>query len=225
MGQITLAQYRTNVRGLVGDTSYDMTLTDQAINWFINEIHNNNHIRYMEESDMVNISAGDTIADLPDDLNNMLALTSTSPQVLDILRGRMEFGDFMKLYPGWATYTPQQVRRWTDFSNQMRLAAPALTDTILAIDYIRIPTAMVADNDITDIPDTYEELVSKGGLARLMEINEDYGEAATERNNLDPLLTAFISNEGRGGLTVGPTVMRTNRGRIGRGVYNADRDF
>lgn len=225
MGQITLSQYRSNVRGLVGDTSYDVTLTDQAINWFINEIHNNNHIRYMEEADTVNISAGDTVADFPDDVNNILGLTSTSPQILDVLQQRMEFGDFMKLYPGWQTYTPQQVRRWTDFSNQMRLAAPALTDTILAIDYIRIPTPMVDDNDTTDIPDTYEELVSKGGLARLMEINEDYGEAATERNNLDPLLTAFISNEGRGGLTVGPTVMRTNRGRIGRGVYNADRDF
>lgn len=225
MGQITLAQYRTNVRGLVGDTSYDMTLVDQAINWFIYEIHNNNHIRYMEKSETLSASANDTVIDLPTDLNNMLGLVTLTPQVLDIFRFRVEYGDFMKLYPGYATYTAQQLRRWTDYSNKMRLAAPLLADTTIQCDYIKVPVVMVNDIDTTDIPDTYEELVSKGGLARLMEVNEDYGEAATERNNLDPLLTAFISNEGRGGLTTGPTIMRTNRGRIGRGVYNTERDF
>jgi len=219
MGQITLAQYRANVRGLVGDTAYDMTLVDQAINWFIYEVHTNNHIRYMETSDEVDISAGDTTADFPDDLNSILSLTMTSPQHLDILRHYVEYGDFMKLYPGWATYNPRLVYQWTDFANGMRLAAPAKQDTILAIDYIRNPVPMIDDEDTTDMPDQYEELISKGGLARLMEINEDYGEAATERNNLDPLLTAFISTESRGGLKAGPIIMRSNRGRVGRGSY------
>lgn len=219
MGQITLAQYRTNVRGLVGDTAYDLTLVDQAINWFVNEIHTNNHIRYMEESDEVDISAGDTTADFPDDMKAMLSLTMTSPQVLDVMRKYVEYGDFMKRYPGWATYNPRQVWEWTGFANGMRLAAPAMSNTVLAIDYIRDPVVMIADDDTCDVPDKYEELVSKGGLARLMEINEDYGEAATERNNLDPQLTAFIASEARGNIQVGPIIMRSNRGRVGRGSY------
>lgn len=219
MGQLTLADYRTNVRGLVGDTAYDLTLTDQAINWFIYELHNNNHIRYMETEDEVDIAAGDTTGDLPDDLNTILSLTMTSPQHLDILRHYVEYGDFMKLYPGWKTYNARQVSQWTDFANAMRLAAPALTATTIDIDYLRNPVVMVADTDTTDLPDIYEELASKGALARLMEINEDYGEAATERNNLDPLITTFIKNEGRGGIKAGPTIMRSNRGRVGRGSY------
>lgn len=225
MGQLTLANYRTNVRGLVGDTAYDLTLTDQAINWFIFELHNNSHIRYMETEDEVDISAGDTTGDFPDDLNTILGLNMTSPQQLDILRQFMEYGDFMKLYPGYATYNPRQVAQWTDFANAMRLAAPALTNTVLHLDYLRNPVIMVNDEDTTDIPDIYEELVSKGGLARLMEINEDYGEAATERNNLDPLVTTFIKNEGRGGIKAGPTIMRSNRGRMGRGSYKQGEDL
>lgn len=224
-GTIPFSQYRTNVRGLVGDTAYDMTLVDQAINWFIYEIHNNTHIRYMETEDESDVSAGDTSVDLPDDVNTILGLTLLTPQVWDLLRERVEYGDFMKLYPGYATYTAQQIRKWTDFANAMRLAAPALTDATIHVDYLRTPVVMVDDTDTTDIPDVYEELVSKGSLARLMEINEDYTEAESERDNLAPLLTAFIRNEGRGGMTTGPTVMRTNRGRIGRGLYDASKDF
>lgn len=219
MGSITFAQYRSNVRGLVGDTAYDLTLVDQAINWFVNEIHTNNNIRYMETSDEIDISADDTTADFPDDMKQMLSLTMTSPQHLDIMRKYIEYGDFMKLYPGWETYNPRLVLQWTGFGNSMRLAAPALQDTVLAIDYIRDPVPMVNDGDTCDVPDKYEELVSKGSLARLMEINEDYGEAATERNNLDAQLTAFVATEGRGKPQVGPIIMRSNRGRVGRGSY------
>lgn len=222
---IPLSQFRANVRNLIGDSEYDATLVDQAINWFIQEIHNNTQFRYMEEEDEIDISANDVTADLPDDIATILALNMTSPQVADILRYYVEYGDFMKLYPGYETYSARQVRQWTDYGNQMRLAAPANVDTTIHIDYIRTPVVMVEDDDTCDVPDQYEELVSKGALARLMEINEDYGEAQTERNNLDPLLTAFIKNEGRGGIKAGPTVMRSNRGRIGRGVYRADRDF
>lgn len=224
-GTIPLSQYRKNVRGLVSDSSYDQVLTDQAINWFINEIHNNSRIRYMETNDQIYVSAGDTDAPWPDDFQTRLYLNMISPQALPLKRLFLEYGDFMELYPGYRTYTPIQVTRWTDFGNGIRFAAPVKAATTLDLDYLRRPVTMVADGDTTDIPDAYEELVSRGALARLMEINEDYAEASNERENLDPLLVTFIRNEGRGGAKVGASVMRTNRGRMGIGGYRADRDF
>jgi hypothetical protein len=225
-GEITLAQYRKNVRGLVGDASYDLTLVDQAINWFINEVHFNHRIRYMETNDQLYVSAGDTEVDWPDDFQTRLYLTLISPQVIPLKSGYVEYDDFMSNYANYLVSNRAQIGTWTDFGNGMRFAAPSLTDATLNLDYLRRPTPMIEDTDTTDMPDQYEELISKGALARLMEINEDYAEAVSERNNLDPQLTAFVRNEGRGGAKVGPTTMRTNRGRLGaRGPFRADRDF
>jgi hypothetical protein len=210
----------------VGDSSYDLTLVDQAINWFINEVHNNSRIRYMETNDQLYISAGDTDVDMPDDFQTRLWMGLTSPQVVPLNKSFVEYNDFMQNYANYLTSNPAQIGVYTDFGEGIRFSAPSLTDAVINLDYLRRPTPMVNADDTTDMPDAYEELISKGALARLMEINEDYAEASTERNNLDPLLTTFIRNEGRGGAKVGPTIMRTNRGRLGaRGPFRADRDF
>jgi hypothetical protein len=224
-GSITLAAYRQNVRGLVGDSSYDLALVDQAINWFINEIHNNSRIRYMETNDQLYVSAGDTEVDWPDDFQTRLFISLISPQVYPLNKQYTEYETFMANYTNYRVSNHAQIGTWTDFGLGMRFAAPALTDATIDLDYLRRPTPMIADDDTSDVPDAYEELVSKGALARLMEINEDYGEASTERQNLAPLLTTFIRNEGRGGAKVGPTVMRTNRGRNARGPFRPDRDL
>lgn len=225
-GTIPLSQYRTNVRGLVGDADYDLTLVDQAINWFINEVHNNSRIRYMETEDDLYPSSGDTTVDFPDDFQTLINLTLTSPQVISLMRNYVAYNEFIEQFPGFTVYSPAQINEWTDFGNAMRFSAPAKTDSVIHIEYLRRPTEMVEDDDTTDMPDAYEELISKGALARLMEINEDYAEAAQERNNLDPLLTTFIRNEGRGQIKVGPNIIKPNRGRAGgRGSWRADRDF
>jgi hypothetical protein len=219
-----LSDIRASVRGRLDDTQYDQATIDEAINWFHYEVFNDHRIRFMESSDDIYVSAGDTSADMPDDMQTMLNVHVTSPQVYNILNRYMEYGDFMKNYPGYATYTPSQVQAWTDFGNGMRLAAPALTDATVSIDYLRRPQTLVDDNDTSDIPDQYGEMVVLGALARCMERNEDYGEAASERANLAPLVTSFVRNEGRGGMKIGPTIMRTNR-RSPRGSYNASKDF
>jgi hypothetical protein len=199
-GTITLAQYRDNVRNLVGDASYDLTLVDQAINWFINEIHNNSRIRYMETNDQLYVSAGDTEVDWPDDFQTRLWIGLISPQVVPLNKSYVEYNDFMQNYANYLTSNRAQIGVFTDFGPGIRFSAPSKTDAILNLDYLRAPTPM--------------------------EINEDYDEASNERGNLAPLLTTFIRNEGRGGAHVGPTVMRTNRGRLGaRGPFRADRDF
>lgn len=224
-GTIPLSKFRANVRGLVSDPEYDLTLIDQAINWFIFELHSNSRIRYMEANDQLYPSTGDTDVDWPDDFMTLLDLSLVSPQVLPLTKNFVEYADFMQLYTNYLTSKPVQIGTWTTFGSGIRFSAPSKTNAILNVDYLREPTLMVDATDTTDIPDRYEELVSKGALARIMEINEDYAEAQSERNNLSPLLTAFIRNEGRAGSKVGPTIMRTNRAGTSRGTFRTDRDF
>jgi hypothetical protein len=222
---MTLAEIRLSVRNKLDDSQYDATLVDEAANWFVNEIFNNNRIRTMEETDTLQIAQGATSAAFPEDFQTLLNLSVTSPAIYTLMDNFMEYGDFIKLYPGFATYTQAAIRNWTDFANGMRFSAPANASHTVFIEYLRRPNTMEDDGDECEIPDAYRKMVTIGTLAEMMERNEDYAEAAQERNKLSPLVTTFIRNEGRGQTKVGPTIMRSNRRGYRAGGYNAARDF
>ena len=210
---MTLAEIKSSVRGLLDDTEFDGDRIREAANWFVYELFNNTRTRLMEESDTISASAGDTTADFPDDLMTRINIYTTVPSVYEMNNNYVEYGDFMKGHANFASATSALARIWTDFGNKMRFAQPLSVAHTFQIDYLREPVAMVADSDECEVPDRYSELVSKGTLVRVMEMNEDYLEAAQERSNLEPLVTAFIRNEARGGGKTGPTIIRTNRGR------------
>ena len=201
------------VRGKLSDDSFPTSLIDPAANWFVNSIFNDHAIRKMETNDQISGNAGDTEIDLPSDIQTMLkeGLAVISPQIYHLSDYFMEYGDFMKSFPNFASATPAALTRWTDFSNTIRPAAPLLTDTTINIDYLRLPVQMVNPTDECEIDDAYQEMVVLGTLARCMQTNEDYPEAAQELANLAPLITAFVAQEGRGQLKSGPTVIRSNR--------------
>jgi hypothetical protein len=221
---MVLSDLRFSVRNRLDDTSFDQATVDESINWFVFEVCNDHRLRIMEANDDMFISAADVMADFPDDMQTIINLHVTSPQVYNILNRYIEYGDFMRNYPGYQTYAASQLYSWTDYGNAMRFAGPVLADTTVNIDYLRRPTTMVADTDVCEFQDQYFEMVVLGALARCMERNEDYAEAQSERGKLAPLMTAFIRNEGRGQIKLGPTIMRSNR-RGPRGSYRADRDF
>lgn len=223
----TLANYRGNVRGLLVDIDYDSTLIDQAINWAVYELCTNNRLRIMEDSATLTASQGDTTLTMPATMMTLIkeGFYLTSPQKIELGKNYMEYGDFMKAYPNFATQNQQQAYTWTDFGNKVRFSAPLNAAHTFQVDFLKTPPTMTADADQCIIPDRYEELVSKSAFARIMEINEDYAEAAQERDNFTPLRTTFIQKEARGtGFKTGPGIMRTNRGRVGK-QWRADRDF
>lgn len=221
---MTRTQYVTAVRGLLVDDQYDETLIIQALNWFVYELCNNNHLRIMENSEELTASQGDTELEFPEDMMTLVkeGFYLTSPQVIDMGPNYVDYGYFMKNYANFASATQARARVWTDFGNMARFAAPLNADHTFQCDYLREPASMEEDEDECEIPDRYSELVAKGTLARIMEINEDYAEAQQERDNYAPLMTTFIRNESRGGFKTGPNIVRTNRGR---GQYRVDRDF
>ena len=201
------------VRGKLQDVTYDETLVDNAINWFVNDLFTNNRTRLMEANDQLFPSANDTEVDLPDDYQTVIkeGLWITSPQTYQMIQYFMEYGDFMKAFPGFVGYPAHALTNWTFFGNTIRFSAPLLASTTINIDYLREPVAMVNDTDTCEVPDLYQELVVLGALARCMQTNEDYDEASQEFANLAILRTAFIKNEGRAAQKTGPIIMRSNR--------------
>lgn len=205
------------VRDLLQDDAFSQDTIVRAANWFQNELCNKNRLRIMEESDLLTANIGDTTADLPNDIQRIVTLYVTAPQKYDLMKNYREYGEFMELYPDFATATQHQLSYWTDWGNAMRFSAPLNAAHTIQIDYLRRPKKVSKDGDSWEFPDQYDEMLAKGTLVRCMEINEDYDEAARERALLQPLVTDFIKNEARGQIKTGPVIMRTNRRRIWNG--------
>lgn len=216
---MTLSQIIASVRRLLQDDEYDAATITEAANWFVYELFNNNHTRFMEATTTLEVSPGDTGVDFPEDLLAWTTIYLTTPQVYDMSSYYHQYGDFMKAHANFATATSAQARDWTDFGNSMRFASPLSADSVFNLDYIREPVPMENVGDSCEVPGRYAELVAKGTKARIMEIDEDYDEAKQERNLLAPLVTTFIRNEARGGGKTKPTIMRTNRRAVSGGRY------
>lgn len=214
---LQLADVRQAVRSNLDDPQYDGSKIDSAINWFQFEIFNNTRTALMETTATLTPSAGDSSVGLPTDLQALTNATVTVPSVYSIWKNKVEAQTFDEYFPGFDTYDPRNLYEWCVYGRLMRFSAPLLSNTTIRIDYVRRPVAASEASPSLEIPDQYFELAVLGAQARVMEVNEDFAEAAQIRNNLDPLLTTFIRNEARGGQTAGPSIMRSNRRRTGGG--------
>jgi hypothetical protein len=210
---MTLADIVTSVRGLLTDDQFDEDLIKEAANWFVYELFNNTRTRLMESSDTITVLANATTADFPSDFMTWIAIYRTVPNVAPITEEYIPYAQFMQRHANFASAVSARQSDWTMYGNAMRFAAPLNAAHTFQIDYLREPTPMEDDGDDCEVPDRYSELVSKGTLARIMEINEDYAEAAQERTNLETLVNTFIRNEARGGGKTGPIIMNSRRRR------------
>lgn len=210
---MTLNDITAAVRGKLQDTSFDQTLITNAANWFVDSVLADHNIRFMEKNKTLFASAGDTSMKVPSDYNTMIkeGFLLVSPQVYELGALYLEYGDFMKRFPDFQTASAANPWHWTDFANTIRFSSPLLADAEFNLDYIQKVSHMVNLTDTCIIPDNYTEMVVLGALERCMQTNEDYGEASQEIANLQPLITAFVVNEGRGQFKTGPTIMRSNR--------------
>jgi len=202
-----------SVRGQIDDDTFSAALITEASNWFVDEVCNNNHLRRMEDSESLNADTEDTTMDFPDEMKTMISLYLTVPQVYDMGKSYMSYGDFMQSHANFATATAARAQQWTDFGNAVRFAAPIDATHEFQLDYLRKPIPVVDDNDEYDFADNYNELLVMGTLVRVLERDEDYVVAGQKRDIMEPLMTAFVKNESRGQIKTGGNVIRTGRGR------------
>jgi hypothetical protein len=214
----------TAVRTQLGDDGYDGDSIAEAGNWFVDEVCNNNHLRRMEDSDELSADIGDTTMDFPDTMKTMVSLYLTSPQVFDMTKRYVAYGDFMRSYANFASATASQASFWTDWGNAVRFSAPLNVAHTFQCDFLRNAVHVEDDSDEYDFPTSYDELLVAGATIRVMEIEEDYETASQKRDIMAPLMTTFIKNESRGQIKTGPNIMRTNRSR-GRSVGVRESEF
>lgn len=210
---LTLSQIREGVRRKLSDDQYDATVIDEAANDFQNQLFTDHRIRRMETSTTLSVTSGETDMLLPSNFLTILNLTSfNSDNQFDTITDLyLPYAEFSNKYPNYAQAHQARPRIWTDFGNSIRFSAPSNAAYSFATDFLRVPELMEADGDEAEVTTTYREMFILGTLARVMDVNEDYDISQFEREKLDGLITAFVRNEGRSQIKVGPNIIRTRR--------------
>lgn len=222
--KITLSEIRSDVRGLLDDAAFDSVTIDRAANDFQNELFTRYHLKQAESSDTLTVSSGDTRVDFPDDYLTIMEMTViySATQYNNIKRHHTNYELFMRDYANYTVATAARPQTWTDFNNGARFTQPSDAAYTINLDYLRLPEMMIASSDESEIRSVWSEMINRGTLARVMEINEDWEEATQVRDLLAPLITTFVAREGRGRVKTGPSIISQGRSR---GVYRPDRDF
>lgn len=225
--QFTLGNIRTAVKDKLDDNQFSDASIDRAANDFQFELLNDNRIRFMEKRATLTTSNGATSVALPTDFMNLINMTvlDSATAFRDITKsGFNEYDTFMASFGNYTVAASSKIYDWTFFGEAIRFGAPANGAYNINIDYMRSATVMVASGDLCEIPVNYRELMTLGTLQRVMRINEDYNESAQEKAELQRLRVSFIKNYARGGVKVGPQIIKSNRGGTSS-RWRADRDF
>lgn len=223
--KFTLGDIRAAVKDKLDDQGFSDASIDRAANDFQFEIFNDNRIRFMEKSAVLSPSSGAVSVDLPNDFMNLINMTvlDNATTFRDITRtGYVEYDDFMARFANYTVAPTSKIFNYTLYGEGIRFSARTSGLYTINIDYLRSPVLMTDASSECELPINARELMTLGTLERIMRVNEDYNESDFEWNRLSGLRTAFIRNYARGGAKVGPQVMKTRRGRLGRSYVQGE---
>jgi hypothetical protein len=206
----TLSEIRTLVRQKLDDDQFDGDSIDRAINDYQRDLVNRHKFTFMESTDTTSVGLNSATMDLPDDFQQMLSLVRTSSPAGLITKNRIDYDNFMQLYPTYATNPINLPNMWTTYGGQVRFSNPANGNYNFQLDYLAAAPYLTQDTDICVVPDEFTEVVVQGALNRIFKIDDDYDIANNERPDLTALEIALISRYGRGMNVAGPKRMMTS---------------
>lgn len=212
--KFTLGDIRSAVFDKLDDDGFSTDTIDRAANDFQFELFNDNRIRFMEAHTVLAVSPGAYLKVLPTDFMTLVNLTvlDSATAFRDITKsGYVAYDNFMNRFANFVNAPASKIYNFTFFGESLRFQAPTDAAYDINLDYIRSPVLMTTAASECELPINYRELMTLGTLNRIQRVNEDYAEASQEFQYLQSLRTSFIKNYGRGGESVGPQVIGTNR--------------
>jgi hypothetical protein len=212
-----LGDIAAKVRNRIRDTGFSPTETTDAINDCINDVYNEYRLTFMQANQTYTVTVG--VSDitnggnLPTDFVEAINLTLTTAGKEKLI----DYEDFTTIdetYPDPDDTTRNPTgppASWRFYSNTIRLfPAPDAAYTLL-MRYYKRPTLLSADSEIPSIPSEFQELIVSGAAYRILQVKDQYDQAAIHQNKYDEILAKLVMRYsphqvGR------PTMMRINRG-------------
>jgi hypothetical protein len=210
----------TRVQQRVRDTGFSSTEIKGYINDTQNDVFNEYRLPFMETTQDY------TLTPNVSDITNGSGLPSNYVQAIDLIltsTGREKVLPFLgirsvdEFYPDAddATVHPANVPSgWYNYSETIRVAPKPNTAYTVTLRYYKKPTLLSADADVPDLPSEFEELLVVGAAYRVLQVKDNYDQAAILQNKYDELLQKLVVKYSQRQVGT-PHIMRINRRALG----------
>ena len=216
-----LGDITTRVQTRIADTGFPTSTIHGFINDTVNDIYNEYRLPFMEDSTTFTSVGGSS------DITGGSGLPSNFVQVIDIT---VQSPAFWKLLPYWkttdvdATYPDPDNNtinpsgpptKWYEFARSIRVYPVPDKAYQFLLRYLKKPTELVGDDDVPELPSEFEELLIVGAAYRIMQVKDNYDQAAILQNKYDEILLKLVVkySESQVGF---PNTIGINRQHIGK---------
>lgn len=219
-----VSQIAGKVRQRIRDSGYSSEETLNYINDTQNDVFNEYRLPFMEavQPYTLNTSTSDITngANLPANFVQAIDLTLTTAG----MEKNIPFVDIRSIdsmYPDpddTATRPPGVPLVAYKYAQTIRVHPVPNSAYTVSLRYYKKPTILVADGNVPDLPSEFEEVLVVGAAYRIMQVKDNYDQAAILQNKYDELLQKLALKYSQ--VQVGtPTLMRINRRAVGKSHF------
>lgn len=215
-----LLDIRTRVRSKIKDTSYPADTIDGFINDAIVEIADVYPWSYFQKTVSTPLTVGDNTYPQPVDRQITTRLVLVHPVNVtsnwDITKYRMTSDNFFDVYPAPENLDNSQPNYWTEYGNKIYFNCPADLAYILKQFYQKLPTELVADDDVPELSRNFREQIVLGASYRVEEERDNYDIAGVLQNRFNDRISDLITRFANDTLAGPDTVIMPGRLTDGR---------
>lgn len=211
-----LSDIRTKVLQRIRDTGYAQSEADNYLNDTQNDVCNEYRFEFMKTGQNYTVTVG--VADI----TNGSGLPATLDQVIDLVDTTLggekvipyiEQTELDRLYPDnqdVTRYANNKPLYWYREGAAIKVfPAPAAAYTF-RLKFYKMPTLLTTDSQVPELPSNFEEVLVEGAVYRILQVKDQYDQAAIHKNKYDELLQKLVVR--RSQQQIGrPTIMGTNR--------------
>lgn len=211
----------TKVQQRVRDTAYSTAEIKNYLNDTQNDVFNEYRLPFMETSHDYTLTANVS------DITNGSGLPTDFVQAVDLVlttAGRQktlfyrDIRDIERLYsnPDDTTIHPTNVpSEWYLYAQTAKVFPVPNAAYTATLRYYKRPTLLSADADVPSLPSEFEELLVCGAAYRVLQVKDNYDQAAILQNKYDELLQKLVVKYSVHQVGM-PTTMRINRRAMGQ---------
>lgn len=206
----------TRVQQRVRDTGYSSSEIKSYINDTINDVFNEYRLPFMETTHDYTFTVNDSDithgSGLPSDYVQAidLYLTTSGQERVVPFRDVREIDNYHPDPDDTVTNPANTPKYWYMYARTPRVFPAPDQAYTATLRYYKRPTAVSADADVPDLPSEFEELLVTGAAYRVLQVKDNYDQAAIQQNKYDELLQKLVVRYSQ--TQVGrPTLMRINR--------------
>lgn len=214
----------TKVQRRIRDTGYSSSEIKDYLNDTLNDVYNEYRLPFMQVSQNYVVSPGQPDitngAGLPTDFVQAINLISTDSG-LDKVITYIDFSALERRFPNPSNtnlHPANYPLYWYKYNETINLFPAPNSGFTVELQYYKKPTLLDADDGVPELPSEFEEVLVRGASYRVLQVKDNYDQAAIHENKYDELLLKLVTKYSLP-QTGRPTLMRINRNGVGKSHF------